>query len=281
MILVETVPDPSRMNCDDIRGYADVYLDDEFDGTDRRCFEAHLEECDDCRSNIEAERLFREHFRSQVRPVKAPEHVHRRVLEGLAAEAARPTRLERFGETALRYAPVAVAAAIAAVVMWPDSDAPRVDPPVGAIQSSVWGGVTSTVVPVTSDGTRRTSTLTMSFTSDISLDVKGDEAAIRAYMADRLPFVPIAPLRTGDALELVGARVISSDGHHGVLLMYQYGTERIPVVQTPIRPGVESTDFRRAGGGSVAEVVRAGRYSRITSDLDVTQLRRLVSAHLR
>ncbi|MFT5434627.1 MAG: hypothetical protein ACI9OJ_005341, partial [Myxococcota bacterium] len=70
-------------------------------------------------------------------------------------------------------------------------------------------------------------------------------------------------------------------GQLGVTLLYQYGSEKIAVVQASaprVRPQVR---LQPAGGGSFAEAVGGGYVNYISSDLDIRELRALLKKHLK
>jgi mycothiol system anti-sigma-R factor len=71
------------MRCEDVRRFAQVYLDGEFDENDRRAMETHLKECPQCQHQVEYERRFQAAIRARVPRVRAPEELRERLQEKL------------------------------------------------------------------------------------------------------------------------------------------------------------------------------------------------------
>jgi anti-sigma factor RsiW len=75
--------------CDHIRAQMAFYLDDELRGQEQAAFEAHVEECADCRQAVERERRFLESVR-QTRPLYPAPLALRARLEQTLSEAPSP-----------------------------------------------------------------------------------------------------------------------------------------------------------------------------------------------
>jgi anti-sigma factor RsiW len=76
--------------CEDIRARLSLYLDEELQGNERHTVEAHLEECDGCRSWLDRERRFLEKVRESRPLAQAPAALRVRVQELLVDPPAAP-----------------------------------------------------------------------------------------------------------------------------------------------------------------------------------------------
>ncbi|MFT5434907.1 MAG: anti-sigma factor (TIGR02949 family), partial [Myxococcota bacterium] len=189
--------DAREMSCDDVRNYVDVYLDGEFDLAEQGTYDQHLVACDDCRSALDAERLFRDRFKQQIRPLKAPEHLKNSLTTALVTETAEQAdgQTTDWAALAWRFAPYAVAAAIIAVLVWPDAPAPtQALSPVTTVETPAPApgpGLSHFVDGSGHIGPSQQPPILRRLSTDIVLDVKGNEAAVQRFMVSRLPFVPV------------------------------------------------------------------------------------------
>ena len=63
------------MNCADVQRFADAYVDGEFDGSEQRELDAHLDSCERCATAIAQRTAFRHFLKNAVGPVEAPQHL--------------------------------------------------------------------------------------------------------------------------------------------------------------------------------------------------------------
>ncbi len=71
------------MRCEDVKRFAQVYLDGEFDENDRRSLELHLQECPQCQRQVEYEHRFQAAIRARLPRVQAPEELRLRLQKKL------------------------------------------------------------------------------------------------------------------------------------------------------------------------------------------------------
>jgi hypothetical protein len=98
------------MECEFVRDHIDVYLDGEFDLTDRRLFEEHVRYCGPCREAYGEQRGFLGRLRNGLREGLEPAPVEMR--ERLASVL----QLHRPGEAARGWTPALAVGALAAAV---------------------------------------------------------------------------------------------------------------------------------------------------------------------
>ncbi len=107
----------NSMTCEDAEKFVHVYLDGEFSEEDRLAFEAHLADCESCRKMVRFEERFKQALRTKLVHPAVPAGLSERISEALdAAEDHAGTR-SAVATWALRLAPVAVAAGVAAAVV--------------------------------------------------------------------------------------------------------------------------------------------------------------------
>ncbi len=264
------------MDCQNLRRYLDLYIDDELDLRDRVDADAHIEGCPSCKGVVGRERSFRLALRGQLRPVSAPDTLRRAILESVSApEVAAPDWRAALRRGGAWFAPAALAAAIALVVVWPFERTAD-----GQVQASVM----PSSPPPQPVAARLRPGMALASLSSMPADVAGAASDISRYMAGRVPFFVMPSLAERDGLRLVGAREVVVNDAHGAMLIYRLGAQRLSVVQTAATADDESAPelvVTRDGRVSTARFVRDGVVHTVVSELDPAALARLVESATR
>ncbi|HTF65241.1 MAG TPA: hypothetical protein VK638_21420 [Edaphobacter sp.] len=238
--------------CDDYSATIQIYLDWELSGQDFDDFPAHLEECEACRTELEAdERLSALLHRS--RPLySAPDALRARVMQ--AAES--------FNSTT-SYAPVHVRRRIATASAWPLRAAGR-----GA---HYWGALVATMFLVAAAGllllpgimqrSRANSYIEAAVAAhrsflngSLPLEVQSDlPSVVTAWFAGKVPFtfrLPSSPdLEHQQIYRLTGGRLVNYKNGYAALIAYQMKGQKISLL-------VSSSESAVAAGGE--EVLSGG-----------------------
>ena len=279
----------TAMKCSEVHEYVDVYVDGEFAEPEKGAFDAHLRECEGCRTLVDAERGFRAVFRQKLPPIGCPPDVRQRVLDSIdeAAAADRST-------TALKWAAVALAAALVAAVLWPgagSTDRPADDAgSAKAVASTPAPGPEPAPSPnvvagqFVSRGAQGPVGLSPASYQAMPADIRGGKNAILGYMTPRMPFRVSAPLAEGPNLTLRGAREIEIEGKPAVLYIYDHRGTRVSVGvamgtgKPGDRPG--ALQLHRDGSLTIGTLSRRGFRYFIVSELEPEALHQLATRSL-
>lgn len=308
------------MTCEEVGRYLHLYLDGEFASEDRIDFSDHLALCAQCKRRVEGEEAFWTDFRKKLVVRPAPAHLRAQVADDLitADEPRLPSHQTRL-ETALRWVPIALAAAILAVVAWPTA----MDESGAALDTALTAGVPNpsssassepvdvaparsvaaapvTILPpqvtygathrVSGGGIRPASTGAAYGASTRGLrrlppDVRGSETKVLGYLAPRLPFRARTPLREDATLRLLGARHTTFEGRPAALFIYERAGERIAVIQhaassAATRSSSATRRVTRTGSATVGHFLSAGLAHTVVCELDPKTLSALLDSHL-
>jgi anti-sigma factor RsiW len=117
------------MNCKEVKKYLDTYVDSELEAGRMIEVDAHLEDCESCRSIV----LLKRKLKSEIQglgQIKAPDHLRKNILE-----KANPNRRRRMA-IAIAAVPLAAAAALVLALLLP-SKAPEGEPLSGVVEDVV------------------------------------------------------------------------------------------------------------------------------------------------
>lgn len=241
-----------QMDCQEALNFIDVYVDDEFDASDRAEMELHLVACEACRSAVVTEREFRLTIRSRLTPTAAPSHLRDNVLRQLAVEAQERQKTDNALPQVIQWAvPLALAASIALLAIWPFGT-----PDLSSLDSgsAASGLVTSTGLLPNRPRTRLSpprvvadpapGDMRMANYARMQADVTGDPGEISTYMTGRVGFRVSPPFESTGGMNLVGARQVVAENRPAVLFIYEVDGERVNVVSLPALPGGDSTELK-------------------------------------
>lgn len=244
------------MNCQDVHKFVYVYLDDEFDASERLEFEAHLLVCSKCRALVSEEQTFKQLFKRSIEPTKAPSNLRQQIV-GSIRQMRAANRPKRILSWAYRVVPATAAAAVVTLVLlqafWP---------------------TTNEIAPLADESVE-------AHRQQLPPDVGGDPVAVQNFVRSRVPFHSTIPLRENPSLKLVGARISHFQGRPAVLYFYQHGSSKLTVVQffhsTAEILGNRAVRFLTRRGYNMA-IFRDGKgvTNSVISDLDQSTLMKML-----
>ncbi len=101
------------MDCQEVRKFIQIYLDDEFDESDRRDLEEHLAGCPECRARADYERRFRQAIKARIPRPSTTEEFRQRLVRTMADQP-EPRSLTRH----LMWGSIPAVAALALVIIF-------------------------------------------------------------------------------------------------------------------------------------------------------------------
>lgn len=259
------------MICSDIRKYVYVYLDGEFNAADQASFEDHVGQCADCQMLVRQERNFHNILRSKLQIAPAPDYLRRRIEYQLSHTEPDGSWQALLRLWSIRLAPVAMAAAIVAVVVWPRSQQSEV-----SVDAELDSLPVAAAVRLPQPGM---GTVTLASYSQLPADVQGNEPEIANYMRQRVSFRVIAPLKQTQGLKLDGARQVMYEGRPAVLFIYSYKSQRLGVIQ--YKSNAVSTDelaLYRDGGLTFGQMIRNGTTYVVFSEMSANELSAILNS---
>ncbi len=260
------------MGCDDFEPFIDAYIDDEFGERERAEMEAHLDICEACRRRVEVQLEFKDHLRSQLEEIEAPDSLRQRVMTGLdeieneeadvATTAGRWMSLKRVGWVA---GPLAAVLAVALVL--PEfTVAPAASSPAPVIDSTVDWHQGNFPLEVTT----------------------ADAREAERWFEDKVDFSVRVPEFDDGRVNLLGGRIAHIEDRRAAFVLYEVDGERMSAilfdgdgVKVP-RDKVRRVDDRDIAwlnqqGYGIAVVQDSGVTYALTSDLSEDRFLDLVA----
>jgi anti-sigma factor RsiW len=251
--------------CVDYGAMVQLYLDDELTGSDQREFLAHLENCADCKRQLEELRTLSRRIR-QARPqVSAPASLRKRILEQAAhAEKAGASKEEepaagprtrkpagKWTSPKLSWLPIAIAAMVCLAA------GASLSIPHLRREANAASFIDTAIVAHRSLAN-----------ASMPLDVQtGSTKAVATWFASRVPFnfrVPNAGIASDDTARyvLTGGRLLTFGGEQAALLAFQMPNDTVSVLIAPANKAP-------AMGGKVTQSSGIGFHSMERDDLHV------------
>ncbi|MFT7620928.1 MAG: mycothiol system anti-sigma-R factor, partial [Myxococcota bacterium] len=230
------------MNCSEIRQYIDVYVDGEFDSSEVREFESHLDGCQPCLRAVDSEREFRSVLKQKLPPIAAPDHLRRAIVAQLAG--VEPAREKTTARWVAWAAPLAAAAALG-LMIYTGGFGDAANGQLGTSATVAAGTSAKAAVPAARGatvrvGTQSGPTAAKPGASRVAFDrvafdggdeIRGREIDVRTFMQGRVPFPVEAPMPEGDGVLVEGARKVMDGGSEGILWTYRVNGEQVVVIQ--------------------------------------------------
>ena len=254
------------MKCDEVRRFADLYIDGEFDGREAALFEDHLASCESCRQEVNALIAFQEALRRKLGPARMPAGAKQRIIDEVFAGATAASRQS----LAL---PAVVAASVALLLIgalgvyrfWPVQDAVS--------------RIVAESVAVHEVG--------------LPLDFEGDVEKVKGFVAEKADVPSAPPLVEDRNTKLMGIRFARVGNSKAIVYKYLHNGRPISVVQLPrqaaaaaYQPGATGTDALRVlyngdrNGHSVTLYESPGFTNAVVGDISKPEMLKLIPTSL-
>jgi anti-sigma factor (TIGR02949 family) len=209
--------------CDEYSITIQLYLDQELCDRDIETFVAHLERCDDCRMDLEAEENLSALLRRSRPLYSATETLRANVIEAVQASPSMATRMRVSKWVAVAAAILLVAAGVLVPALNTQANAASyIDTAIAAHRSLLDGR--------------------------LPLEVQSESpSVITAWFAGKVPFTFRLPTSAENLDEqplyrLAGGRLVNYKGHYAALVAYQMQQQKISLLISP-------SSSAMAGGG--------------------------------
>lgn len=218
------------MKCDEIRRFAHLYVDREFDEGERVLFEQHLSDCPDCREEVNGLMVFQQALRRRLGKHRMPGEARNRVIESAFGQSKTEKVRWKF------YLPAAAAAMLAIVVA----------------SALFYDGF----APSGEDVDRLMTESIAAHEASLPPEVAGDNDQIKGYLAEHAEGSVQPPLSENEQTRLVGVRLTRIGNNRALLYRYQHRGRDISVVQLPSR--LKAGNLPRPKGLQAAKVLYSG-----------------------
>lgn len=254
------------MKCDDVRRFADLYIDGEFDAREAALFEEHLASCESCHQEVNALIAFQEALRRKLGPPKMPAAARQRVIDAVFTDAPAANRWSM-------SLPAVVAASVAMLL-------------VGALGVyRFW--------PAPDDVSRIVAESVAVHEVGLPLDFEGDGDKVKGYVAERAELASAPPLVEDQNTRLMGIRLARVGNSKAIVYKYLHNGRPISVVQVPrqaaeaaYQPGQPGADALRVlyngdrNGHSVTLYESPGFTNAVVGDIPAPEMRKLIPTSL-
>lgn len=254
------------MKCEEVRRFADLYIDGEFDERESALFQDHLASCEQCRVEVNALMAFQEALRRKIGPARMPSEVKERIV----AAAFQQARSESSRQWVTWPARVAVTLAVLLVATV---------------------GLYNVLPSQQDDVVRFVEESVAEHEAGLPLDMAGDEKGVEGYVARTADSGKLSlPLKEDDSTKLLGVRVTRIGKTRAILYRYLHKGREISVVRWPrinAEPAPEgSSEFARVvyegdrDGHPVRLLESPGYSTTVVGDIPKRDLIRLIPASL-
>jgi len=214
------------VKCDEIRKFADLYIDGEFDDREAALFEEHLASCESCHQEVNALLAFQEALRRKLGPPKMPAAARQRVIDAVFVEAPAANRWSM-------SLPAVVAASVAMLL-------------IGAMGVyRFW--------PAQDDVSHIVAESVAVHEVGLPLDFEGDGDKVKGFVAEKTDVPSAPPLVENKNTRLMGIRFARVGNSKAIVYKYLHNGRPISVVQLP-RQAAEAA--YQPGGGVGADALR-------------------------
>jgi mycothiol system anti-sigma-R factor len=253
--------------CDDYSATIQLYLDRELSGQDLEEFRAHLEECEACRTELEAEERLSALLRRSRPLYSAPGALRARVMQ--AAESFSSTTAHR---------PVHVRKRFATVLARPLQAARHA--------AHHWGALAATILLIATSlllvpGFLRQASANSYIETAVAahrsflngslpLEVQSDSpSVVTAWFAGKVPFALRLPRSTEEAehqqvYRLTGGRLVNYKDGYAALIAYQMQQQKISLLVSSSRSAVVAGGEEVPSGGIIFHYRKQANFNVIT-----------------
>jgi len=235
------------MDCKDVLGTLEAYLDGELGRVEARALEAHVDACADCRAQLDRLDALRRALRDPALRAPAPPHLRERLR---AAAAALP-RARRRPAAWLRYAAavlLAFGAGGVSVYLWTST---RGDDIARDLFASHWRALAAT--------------------SPVDVP-SSDRHTVKPWFAGKLAQAPLVQDFAEQGFTLLGGRIDYAGSERIPVLVYRHGQHLADVFVLGAAAAPASTSRR---GYTLQAVTLGGQHAAIVSDMDAEESARL------
>ena len=203
------------MTCEDVKLGVFVYLDGEYAAPEAEAFKRHLDECHSCRDFAKGEAAFLGDLKASLPEPALPSGMEARLLSAL-------------NESGDVHAPAEGSAS--RLVQW-------LMPPLALAAGALltFGAWDLLGLSMPSEATVRHAVA--AHQTAMPPEVVGSEANVRQFVRENAPFAADVPLKPGEGLTLVGARLTQVDGRVAVIYQYDKAGQRVSVLQAVSESG--------------------------------------------
>jgi anti-sigma factor RsiW len=235
------------MDCKTARDLMPLYFDGELDRATAREFEAHLDDCTECRDALVALDALRRTVREDAPRYLAPRQLCERLQAELGERRARPLpRLQRPWLALAASAALAFVAGGGAVLLWQQ----RAESPIAHdLFESHWRALAA-ASPV-----------------DV---ISTDRHTVKPWFAGKLADAPLVQDFAEQGFVLVGGRLDYAGSERVAVLVYRHGQHLIDVFVLPASFGAAPAASLREGY-ALDPVSLGGRPAAMVSDMDATE----------
>lgn len=247
------------MDCKAAHVLMPLYFDGELDRATSREFEAHLDECSDCRAALIELDALRQTLREDAPRYKAPDTLRARIQNHIPTSSAPPSTRR----TPSRWLALAASWVLAFVA--------------GGSMVTAWQH-TSTVSVAQTQLTRdlfASHWRALAATSPIDV-VSTDQHTVKPWFAGKIAIAPLVQDFAAQGYALIGGRIDYVGGERVPVLVYRHGKHLIDVFILP-QTIATSLDQRTQSQGYVLAMVNlGGQPAAIVSDMGQAELDRLM-----
>lgn len=254
------------MRCEEIRRFAHLYIDGEFDEREKTLFNEHLSECSSCRREVAELLEFRNALREKLASQKAPLEVRNRLTSVVLAAADEYDSKSRLALSAAIVASMLLIIAASAIYLHfaqsPSDDLANI------VEQSV-----------------------AAHEASLPPELNGIDEKTQGFLAQQVGTDPSPPFREDETTHLVGARLTHIGPSKAILFRYVHRGRRVSVVRLP-RPldlaSLPRADTRRTrviykgarNGHSITLYERPGHTDTVVADLPAPEMLKLIPVNL-
>ncbi|MGY3230816.1 anti-sigma factor RsiW [Luteibacter sp. HA06] len=243
------------MDCKTANEMLPLYFDGELDRASSREFEAHLDECADCRATLIELDALRTSLRKDAPRYRAPDALRARIQE----EAVVPASHRRSRMPAPRLA-LAASWVLAFVA--------------GGISLAAWNHVSPPSVEASSQLTRdlfASHWRALAATSPIDV-VSTDQHTVKPWFAGRIATAPVVEDFAAQGYSLIGGRIDYAGTERVPVLVYRHGKHVIDVFVLSSATASGSSAPVQMQGYVLEAATLGGQPAAIVSDMDQAEL---------
>lgn len=251
------------MDCDEIKTYFNVYLDEEFAAEESAEFDAHLKQCKECQNLLASEKCFRESMKEKLELIKAPPELKEVILLKLDSMK---EPLSSF-KNLLFFRILPITATICVILA---------------------------IFVYFSYFSKKKSFLDYAIESheeNINNEIYGTKEEIEEFLRKKSPFPVKIPIPQNSEMKLVGTKITKVNSLPAILFIYNYKNHRISLIQCPHKEDNEliisiknnsnaenGIYLEKNGRYSVANFKIGGIYHSMVGDLEGKELLSIIPA---